>query len=252
MEPITALIIDDEAHNRKILRRLLAKHCAEIEVTGEADSASSAYEFISREKPQLLFLDIKMRGKSGFDLLRMFDAISFEVIFVSAFNEYAITAFDFNALAYILKPIDFTKLTAAVSKAIRKIRSNEADDAIFHFIQTVEEKDDLITKISVHHGNNVVLVNISDVISIASTDDNVEIRTVHDGRFFSTKGIKLFERLLDFQKGFVRISRGVIINTNFIVSYSKGEVCILEMPGGRSFEVSRRKKAEVLSKLCLI
>lgn len=252
MTSITALLIDDEAPNRNVLRRLLGKHCPEIEVTGEARSADEAYDLITERKPALIFLDIKMPGKSGFDLLRMFDAIDFEVIFVSAFDEYAITAFEFNALAYILKPIDFAKLISAVAKAVARIRQDKADKDIFHFIQTMEEKNDLITKINIHHGNHVILINISDVVSIESVKDNVEIRTTKGERFFSTKGIKLFERLLDCQKTFVRISRSVIINTAYISGYNKGEVCILVMPGDRCFEVSRRKKAEVLAKLQLI
>jgi len=252
MKSVTALLVDDETHNRNVLRRLLEKHCPDVEVIGEAHSASAAWEMIASEKPALVFLDIRMPGKSGFDLLRMFDAIDFEVIFVSAFDEYAITAFEFNALAYILKPIDYTKLISAVAKAVARIRRNKADTEIFHFIQTVEEKNNLVTKINIHHGNHVIFVNISDVVSIESIKDSVEIRTIHGERFFSTKGIKLFERLLDLQKTFVRISRGVIINTVHIVGYSKGEVCILAMPGDHCFEVSRRKKSEVLARLQLI
>lgn len=252
MTAITALLIDDETPNRNVLRRLLGKHCPDIEVIGEARSADEAYSMITVQKPALIFLDIKMPGKSGFDLLRMFDAIDFEVIFVSAFDEYAITAFEFNALAYILKPIDFTKLISAVSKAVARIRQDKADKDIFHFIQTMAEKTDLVTKINIHHGNHVILINISDVVSIESVKDSVEIRTITGERFFSTKGIKLFERLLEQQKAFVRINRSVIINTGHIAGYTKGEVCILAMPGDHCFEVSRRKKTEVLAKLCLI
>ncbi len=252
MKSITALLIDDEMHNRNVLRRLLGKHCPDVEIIGEAHSAHAAYDLITGKKPALIFLDIKMPGKNGFDLLRMFETIEFEVIFVSAFDEYAITAFEFNALAYILKPIDFTKLISAVTKAVDRIRRNKADLDIFRFIQTVEEKNNLVTKINIHHGNHVILVNISDVVSIESIKDSVEIRTIHGERFFSTKGIKLFERLLDLQKTFVRINRGVIINTCHIVGYSKGEVCILAMPGDHCFEVSRRKKSEVLARLQLI
>lgn len=252
MKTITALIIDDETHNRNVLKRLLKNHCPDIEIIGEAHSAGSGYEVITETNPALIFLDIRMQGKSGFDLLRMFDKIGFEVIFVSAFDEYAITAFEFNAVAYILKPIDFSKLISAVSRAIEKIRQNKVDTNIFHFIKTMEEKNDLITKINIHHGNSVIFINISDVISIESMGDSVEIRTINSERFFSGKGIKLYERLLDLQKTFVRINRGVIINTRHIVRYSKGDVCILEMPENLCFEVSRRKKSEVLAKLKLI
>jgi two-component system LytT family response regulator len=110
MNTVSALIIDDEEHNRNVLHTLLEKYCPLIKIVGEAFDVDDAYEKINKLKPQLIFLDIKMPNKSGFDLLRLFDNINFEVVFVSAFNEYAITAFDFNALGYILKPIDYVKL----------------------------------------------------------------------------------------------------------------------------------------------
>src|SRR5687767_7337571 len=100
---IKAIIVDDEAANRSVLRTLLAKHCAHIQVVDEADNAGMAYLAINKHKPDLLFLDVRMPGKNGFDLLRMYDKIDFEIIFVSAFNEYALSAFDFNAIDYILK-----------------------------------------------------------------------------------------------------------------------------------------------------
>ncbi|MGZ5486577.1 MAG: LytR/AlgR family response regulator transcription factor, partial [Nitrososphaeraceae archaeon] len=101
---ISAIIIDDEVHNRNVLKTLLEKYCPMIKVIEECGNAIDAFDKINELKPQLIFLDIKMPGKSGFDLLKMFSGIDFEVIFVSAFNEYAITAFEFNALGYILKP----------------------------------------------------------------------------------------------------------------------------------------------------
>lgn len=252
MEPITALIIDDETHNRNVLKKILKQHCPGIQVISEASSAEFAFAEICEKQPRLIFLDIKMPGKSGFDLLRMFDKIDFEVIFVSAFNEYAITAFEFNALGYILKPIDYTKLITAVDKAVSKIKLNKSNNSVFHFIKTIEEKNDLVDKISIHHGGNVILLNISEVISLESIGDSVEIKTVNGESYYSSREIKLFERLLNVHQNFVRISRGVIINTSHIVSYSKGDTCILEMRNRSTFEVSRRKKAEALAKIRLL
>src|SRR4051812_17564140 len=101
MSMVTAIIIDDEEHNRNVLRTLLEKYRPEISVIAEANSVDDAFRKIKKCDPRLIFLDIKMPVKSGFDLLKQFDEIDFEVIFVSAYNEYAITAFEFNALGYI-------------------------------------------------------------------------------------------------------------------------------------------------------
>jgi two-component system LytT family response regulator len=249
MELLTALIVDDEIHNRSVLKTLLATHFPEIHITGEAENVRTAHEKIGELKPKLLFLDIKMPGKSGFDLLKMFDVIDFEVIFVSAFNEYAITAFEFNALGYILKPIDVSKLKSVVEKAIAKIKTNQVNENVFHFIKTLEEKNDLINKIPVHHNEKVVLLNVRDLISVEVKDAVCELRLVNGMQYYSSKDLKLFEDMLEKIGDFIRINKSVIINTNHIKAYSKGEICIIEMVSEASFDVSRRKKTEVLRKV---
>lgn len=249
MKAVSAIIIDDEEHNRNVLRALLTKHTPAIEVVGEAASANNAFTEIQQLKPQLVFLDIKMPVKSGFDLLKMFETISFEVIFVSAFNEYAITAFEFNALGYILKPIDFSKLITVVEKAVAKIRANTVNENVFHFIKTLEEKNDLINKIPVHHNEKVVLLNVSELISVEVKDAICELRMNNGMRYYSSKDLKLFEDMLEKIGNFVRINKSVIININQIKSYSKGELCVIEMVNEISLEVSRRKKTEVLRKI---
>jgi two-component system LytT family response regulator len=246
---ITAIIIDDEAHNRDVLRALLNKHCTEIKILDEADNAQEAFFKITDQKPQLVFLDIRMPGRNGFDLLKLFKEIDFEVIFVSAFDEYAIKAFEFNALDYILKPIDYVKLIKAVNKAIAKIRSNNKDDTILHFVKTLADKDDLVNKFSVHHKGKVLFINVSDVAFISAKTDFCELHLKDGSRYTSSKDLKLFEDVLSKAGNFIRISRSVIINTNCLKGYTKGEVCVLELISGDQFEVSRRKKTVVIGKL---
>jgi two-component system LytT family response regulator len=251
MESIVALIVDDEVHNRNVLKTLLKKHCPKISVIAESNCVDDAFEKIEKLKPNLVFLDIKMPNKSGFDLLRLFDKIYFDVIFVSAFNEFAITAFDFNALDYILKPIDYTRLIYAVDRAIAKIDANNIGSNVVHFIKTLEEKNDLVSKISIHHKDKVVLINIIDVVTIESKVDICEIKVIDQMNFYSSKNLKLFESLFESTEHFIRINKSVIINVRFIKSYSKGDLCVVEMCNGIAHEVSRRKKAEVLNKIKL-
>jgi two-component system, LytTR family, response regulator len=246
---ITAIIIDDEAHNRNVLRTLLQKHCPDIKVLDEAESAAEAFFKVIEQKPQLLFLDIKMPGKSGFDLLKLFKEIDFEVIFVSAFDEYAIKAFEFNALDYILKPIDYVKLTKAVSKAVAKIKTHDKDDTVLHFVKTLADKNDLISKFSVHHNGKVVFVNVNDVEFIEAKTDFCELYLKDGSHYTSSKDLKLFEDVLAEAGNFIRVNRSVIVNTNYLKGYTKGEVCIIELVSGHHFEVSRRKKTEIIGKL---
>lgn len=249
MSFVTAIIIDDEEHNRNVLKVLLAKYCSYVNVIEESSNADDAFEKINKLHPQLVFLDIKMPNKSGFDLLKMFDSIDFEVIFVSAFNEYAITAFEFNALGYILKPIDYSKLLRVVDRAVYKINSNKQNNDLRHFIKTIEEKNDLINKIPIHVNDKVFLINISDIISVESQGNLCQLKLLDNENYYSSKDLKLFEALLEKSGNFIRISRSVIVNIDHIKSYGKGEICDIELINGSIYEVPRRKKTEVLRKM---
>jgi two-component system LytT family response regulator len=248
-EMITAIIVDDEMHNRNVLKILLSKHCPNIKIIEESDSADAAYRKINELKPQLVFLDIKMPEKSGFDLLKMFTEIRFEVIFVSAFNEYAVNAFEFNVLDYILKPIDYFKLIKAVTKASQKIATNTGSGGILHFIKTLDEKNDLINKFSLHHNGKVVLVNVSEISFIEAKKDFCRVNLFDNTHYTSSKDLKMFENVLQQAGNFIRINKSVIINTDFLKSYTKGEVCIIELKTLQAFEVSRRKKSEIIGKI---
>ena len=252
MKSINALIIDDEEHNRNVLSTLLNKYCPIIKITGEAESADEAYNLITIHKPELIFLDVRMPEKSGFDLLKKFEAFDFEVIFVSAFNEYAVTAFDFNALGYIMKPIDYNKLINSVNKAILKIGLNSQNTGVLQFIKTLEPTTDSIIKIAIHHNEKVVLVNIADIISIHADLSICHVKLIDNQHYHSSKDLKLFEGMFKEFGNFIRISKNTIINLDHLKSYQKGEVCMLQMKNGFEFEVSRRKKTEVLNKIKLL
>src|ERR1700758_3090542 len=135
---ITALLVDDELHNIIMLQSLLKENCPQVRILDAASSADEAYAKINVLKPHLVFLDIMMPTQSGFDLLRRFEKIDFEVVFVSAFNEFAIYAFDFNAIDYILKPIDYTKLIRSVEKASQRIIKRATADDLVLFVKTID------------------------------------------------------------------------------------------------------------------
>lgn len=244
---INAIIIDDEEHNRSVLKTLLDKHCPLVNLINEADNVDDAFILINRLKPNLIFLDIRMPGKNGFELLKLFDKIDFEVIFVSGFDEYALAAFEYNALGYILKPIDYEKLIKAVNKAIEIIKLANSNPHLINFISSVDEHDGFIKKISVHQSNKVVFIDIKDIEYIEHNDSFCEINTKKGEKFISTKELTLFENLLRKFNYFIRINRSIIINVKSIKKYSKGEVCITTLESGREFEVSRRKKSEIIS-----
>lgn len=246
---IKAVIIDDEENNRDVLKTLVHKHCPDITIAGEAGGSDEGFLLINAQQPDLVFMDIKMPQKSGFDLLRKFQVIDFEVIFVTAFDRYAIKAFEFNAVGYILKPIDVSKLLKAVDKAKERIASESQNNLILHFVKTLSDKDQLVSRFSVHHHGKVVFIEVSDVSFIEAKEHNTVLTLADNSHFYSSKDLSKYESVLETAGNFIRINKSVIININYMKSYSKGEPCIIELKTGQVFEVSRRRKTEILKTL---
>jgi len=246
---IRSIIIDDETANRSLLDNLLRKHCPSIEVIGMAASVKEGYTLITEQQPSLVFLDIRMPEQTGFDLLRLFEDIPFHLIFVTAFDEYAIKAFEFNAVDYILKPIDHAKLILSVNRAEKRIRLNEYHNNIVHFIRSVDEETQLLKSISLHIKDKVVLVDIDQISYVVACRNYCELVTADNQHLLSSKPLSDYEKLLKPYKYFLRISNGYLINTNYIRSYSKGSACSITMADQQEIEVSRRKKHAVLTAL---
>lgn len=246
---ITALLIDDEEHNRSALGTLIRSHCPELTVVGEAADANEGCAKIVALQPQLVFLDIQMPRKNGFDLLRMLPNVNFEVIFVTAFNKYAIRAFEFNALGYILKPVDQCKLVKVVERATDRLRNNVQQDMVLHFVDTFPDDNNLVSKLSVHYNDRVVFIKTKEISCIEAGDGKTTIWLNDQSRYYSSKRVGDFEDLLEPTMNFIRLNKSVMINSHHIRNYSKGEPCFITMNDGRSFEVSRRRKSEMLKRL---
>ena len=243
-----AILIDDEYSNRMLLASMLKKHCPDVMIIGDADSVDTGFEMINRLQPDLVFLDVKMPEKSGFDLLRMFKEINFSVIFVTGFDEYAIKAFEFNALDYILKPIDYSKLVKAVKKAEAKIISGT--NSIIHFVHSLEEKTNYIKKITVHDKDKVHVIDLNDIIYIAANKNYSKIFDNKQRLYVSPKPLLHYEELLYPFRNFMRVNKSYIINSGFLISYSKGSDCSITLAGcDIEIEISRRKKTEIIQLL---
>ena len=249
MNTIRTVIIDDEMANRTILKGLLARHCPVIDVVGTAASATEGYNLIAEMKPDLLFLDVRMPEKTGLDMLRMFDEITFAIIFVTAYDEYAITAFEFSAIDYILKPIDYTKLIRSVNKAVRNIQRN-TPNSYAQFINTMGNGSGLLNSILLHKQDKVVIVELAEICYIQGTRNYCEVVTHDNRKFISSKTLCDYETLLAPHSNFLRINKSMIINVRFIKEYSKGAVCFITLQNcPLELEVSRRKKVEILKVL---
>ncbi|MCE3278625.1 MAG: two component transcriptional regulator, LytTR family [Bacteroidetes bacterium] len=246
MTKIKSIIIDDESANRNLLANLLNKHCPNIELMGSAASADEGKILIDQVCPELVFLDIKMPLKSGFDLLKAFDSIDFHVIFVSGFDQYAIQAFEFNAVDYILKPIDYSKLITAVNKATERVLQKNNQN-IIHFVRSIDEKSQFIKNISLHANDKVHIVDLSEICYILALRGYSEITTLSNQKFISAKTLSDYEELLAPMENFLRVNKSVLLNINHIKDYSKGTVCFVNIKNcDDAIEVSRRKKTEIV------
>lgn len=249
MKKTRSVIIDDELANRQVLESLLQKHCPSIEVVGMAGSADEGHTLIQETAPELVFLDIKMPGKTGFDMLRMFEKLSFHVIFVTAFDEYAINAFEFSAVDYILKPIDHSKLIAAVAKLENRLWQ-ESGSNIIHLLHSMDEKSKLVNKILLHQHGKVQVVEIENIVYIQAMRAYAEVVTTDQHKMISSKNLNNYEELLSPFGHFIRVNKSVLINSNHIQSYSKGETCFITLKNTPvEIEVSRRKKTSIIQYL---
>jgi two-component system LytT family response regulator len=248
-EKITAILIDDEANSRKVLGNLLNKFCPEVEVCGEAEDIEDAYSLIVSKKPDLVFLDIQMPNGNGFSLLKKFESLPFDVIFVTSFDEYAINAIKFSALDYLLKPVEVKDLVEAVQKAVFKKMAKLSSQVQIINLLSIAEANAIEKKIVVHQNDKVILLRVDEICRIEADNRYCHLNTIAKEKHTIAKTLKEFEEFFSDNPTFVRISKNIILNINYIKDYSKGEPCIVEMHDGSTFEISRRKKQEVLERL---
>lgn len=250
---LRSIIIDDEPANHTVITELLTRHCPQVRVTSCAFSADEGIELIARHKPHIVFLDIKMPGRSGFDMLRRIGELHFEVIFISGFDEYAIQAFEFNAVDYVLKPIDYTCLVRAVNRAADRIALKKHNENIIQFIHSLDEQSHYVRKITLHQHEKVHVINLNEIEHIRAVRAYSEVVTVGNMKFLSAKPLNDYEILLSPFANFFRASKSILINADHIGHYTKGSSCFITMRyTACEVEVSRRRKTELLAALAVL
>jgi two-component system LytT family response regulator len=234
MENITALIVDDEKGVRELLGLLIEKHCKNISVIGEANDADTAFIEIQNKKPDLVFLDIQMPRGNGFSLLDKFTDRDFDVIFTTSYAEYAVSAFKANALDYLLKPYDIEDLKKSVQKVTDKRR----------LLNSAIQKEDIY--IAVHKNDLVLNINAKTIISLEAQNNYTLIITNDGEKHLISKVLNDVEEQLSPLKIFIRIHRGIIVNSAYIKTYSKMSPYSITLTNEACYEISRRRRAEIL------
>ncbi len=241
---ITAVIVDDVQKNVSMLISLLQQYCPQINLLGTANNAAGGKRLIEELKPQLVFLDIEMPYGNGFDMLKSIEGADIEIIFITAYDQYALNAFRYAALDYLLKPVNIEELEDAVNRAELRIKEKKTTRNYELLLRNLEEKDLAKQTISFVENGEQRLVQLADIMYIIADGSYTHIHT--PGRVIvATKSLKDFEGMLP-AAFFCRIHHGHIVNNLHIQKIQKGRGGIVLMKDGTELEIAVRRKEEFL------
>ena len=213
---LRAVIIDDEAKARRILESFLTDYCKQVQIVGMAEDVMQGVKMIQKEKPDVVFLDIEMPGYNGFQLLEFFDEIDFEIVFVTAYSEFALKAFQVSAIDYLLKPLQIEQLKKAVEK-IEKIKGASLSNQRLNVLKENLQANK-IKKIVVPVGTGSLFIDVNDITHLKAEGSYVNIYLKDSNKILVSKNIKDYEDVLTTQEGFFRIHRSYLINVKFITT----------------------------------
>ncbi|MBF9255623.1 response regulator transcription factor [Pontibacter sp. 172403-2] len=245
---LTAIIIDDEQNNIDNLFELLGKYCPEIDVLAIASSADVGIELIRQTAPELVFLDIQMPGKSGFDVLKAIDNYNFEVIFVTAYDQYGIKAIKFAAIDYILKPVDVEELQTAVKKAIIKRQEKRQNHQLENLLQLLQQRPTDTPRIALPLAKETRFVKVDEIIRCESSNNYTTFYFIGGEKVIVSKPIYEYEEILD-NYHFIRCHQSHLVNKKFIKSWIKDDGDFLLLEDKVHVPVSRQKREFVKSLL---
>lgn len=247
---LRAFLIDDETDSIEVMMSLLTSYFRdEVTVVGTATSAQEAFETVPQIKPDVIFLDIQMPGENGFAFLKKMTVIDFEVIFVTSHDEFALKAIKFSALDYLLKPVIINDLKQAIDKAKRVVDQKVfRHSQVLNLIANIESNEDS-QKIAVHYGDEVRFLKLIDIIYFEAHGRYTTIYPISGEKYIVANHLKILEETLEESALFVRVNKSCLVNIEYITAYSKKEPYYLRINNGKEFDISRRKRQEVMDKL---
>ena len=240
---LTSLIVDDEKQSRDTLRAYLKKYCTEIDVTAEADSVKSALKHIKQFHPELIFLDVELPDGTGFDILEKAKNIPLKVIFISAYDKYAVRAFKFSAIDYLQKPFEPDDIVKAVSK----IKMSEKIDELKKKIEVLLVNRNSLKKIALPSAGELFFVNTDEIVRCKADRNYTKVFLSNGKTYLTSKTLREYDEMLS-PLNFCRIHHSHLINISFIKKYIKGEGGTVIMEDDSEIDVSRRRKEFFLSK----
>lgn len=242
-----AIIIDDEKHCRDGLAIMLSKHCPRVELLEQCSGAKSAIKMIAQHQPDIIFLDIEMPGMNGFEMLEYCSGYDFEIIFTTAYNEYAIKAIRHSALDYLLKPINKTELIEALAR-VGESKKLSASSRIAGLLETMTGKK-TAERIALPTIDGLIMVDTKDILYCESENNYTRFHLQNGKNIFISKTLKKTELLLHDKNNFFRIHHSFLINLDYVKQYIKGSGGEVMMANDKILSVSRTKRADFLAKL---
>lgn len=239
---IKAIIIDDEKHCLVTLEHHLKK-TGEIEVLAAIQDSTVAVDRISGLKPDIVFIDIEMPGMNGFEVLNQFEALTFKVVFTTAYDQYAIKALKMNALDYLLKPVAFEDIEEVINK-FKNSAMHQSKEQISHLYRFSEGKMQDTIALSMQEG--LIFVRIEDIMYIEGSGSYSYIVMTDKSKHLASKNISLFEEVLEDNPMFFRAHKSFVVNIRHINQYIRGEGGDIIMNDGKRVSLSRHKKQEFM------
>lgn len=244
---IQAIIIDDERHSCDALKMLLDKCCPQIQVAAICHSASDGIAKIRELKPDLIFLDIEMPHINGFQMLEQLSTVEFEIIFTTSYDQYAIKAFKYSALDYLMKPVDREELEKAVQKVSKKINPSISQQLEI-LLQKINQPAVPVQRIALPTMQGLEFILVESIIHCSSSNNYTEFFLKDKRRILVSRTLKEAEDMLA-DHAFLRVHNSHIVNLNAITKYVKGEGGYLVMEDGSTVDVSRSRKELLMEKL---
>jgi two-component system LytT family response regulator len=242
---ITAVLIDDDEHLRKGMKSLLQRYAPDIRIIGEAESVTTGIEALQQLQPQVVFLDIHLADGTGFDILeevaKTQNKTNAHIVFITAHEQYALKAFKFSALDFLLKPVDPEDLLKSIQKIKEALEKNTSFEHIDLLLENIRKKVDNFKRIALSTSEGIHLFEISDIIRCESQDNYTQFFIKNHKPLLISKTLKDYEELLK-EHGFERIHQSHLINLSYLKSYIKTDGGYVVMADNSNLPIAQRKK----------
>lgn len=244
MNNIRCVIIDDEPKSRELIRSLIEEFVIDLHIAGEADSVASGVALIKDLEPDIVFLDIAMPDGSGFDMLELLDKRNFSVAFITAFHQYAVRAFEYAALYYLLKPIGLED----IEKVVVRFRQLKTDKFLKQKLETIRQNKKELLKIALPVSHGYEFIQVTDILRCEAASSYTVVHTLDKKEMVVSKSISSFEKLLP-ENYFFRTHKKHLINLSYVKKYFRGKSPYVLMTNDSSVDVAYRRKDEFLERL---